>query len=1032
MSMLRLWLVLIAPVFFLSAAAQSRAEETPVSFSRDIRHLIADKCFACHGPDSTRSDVSLRLDLRDAVFKQDDTGHAAIVPKQPDRSEVIRRIFSDDPAERMPPPDSKKQLSVEQRFLIKRWIAEGATFEDHWAFVPPRRPPVPAMTSSWPRNEIDRFVLAKLDQMHMAPSPEANRHALIRRVSLDVRGLPPTLDEIDAFVNDNSSAAYERMVDRMLASPHYGEKMARLWLDLGRYGDTTGYQSDSTRQTWLWRDWVINAYNANMPFDRFTIEQLAGDLLSDPSTDQKIATGFNRNTRFNEESGSDPDEFLVTYVKDRVNTLGKVWLGLSLGCAECHNHKYDPISQKEYYQLFAYFNNLDEQGAEGHNEIYRPVVQAPSQAQRETLAKLDQRIKECEQPIEAAVASFDKQDLSATSKRPQEGTPREFIWIDDDPPLGASLVGDGVFWIESPEPVHSGRRSMRRTNSESQRHQFVTKSHKLSVGKGDELFAWVYLGPDMPRQLMLQFNLSGEPDAWTHRVYWGEDLPESNTDRAVVRKKIGPLPEKGKWIKLRVPAETIDIQPGTNIYGVSIAQNGGTGYWDDVGILTSVRQNDDHHYSLADWDQIARVFESVPAKVKEVLSKPSKERSADEQSLVRHHFVEYWFAPAREVFQPLHAALQSAQEARQKEDVQIPFQLVSVELPKPRPSYVLTRGDFQQHGEQVTADVPAVLPRVSSNEPQNRLGLARWLTHPNHPLVARVTVNRYWAQLFGKGIVKTIADFGAQGQYPSHPELLDWLAIQFVESGWDTKSLLKTLLMSATYRQSSVHDGRFDAIDPNNDLLSRATRFRLDAEEIRDSAFTAAGILSRRIGGPSVFPFQPPDFYNGKASWKWDVSPGEDKYRRGHYTFWRRTTPFPAFTIFDAPDRCESTVERPKTNTPLQALVTLNDPQFVEAAFGLADRILTNSGPTPDDRLRYAMQAVVGRAPTFEELGVLQELLKRQVSYYEHNAPAAQMLADNPHGIGLSKGNHSQAAERAAWTVVSNVLLNLDEAITRQ
>jgi hypothetical protein len=661
------------------------------------------------------------------------------------------------------------------------------------------------------------------------------------------------VQELDEFLADAAPDAYERWVDRMLRSPHYGEKMAQLWLDLARYGDTSGYHQDSTRQMWLYRDWVIDAFNRNMPFDQFTIEQLAGDLLPNATIAQKIATGFNRNTRFNEEGGVDPEEFVLQYNADRTNTLGQVWLGLTLGCAECHSHKYDPITQKEYYQLFAYFTGIKEPMVSmNHNMPLPPLLKVPRPGQAAALAKYRQE----EKAIEAAFAK--------------------------------------------------------------------------------EL----------------------------QRVKYSEPADEN------------AAPEE----------------------------------------------------SQRAWEQLARMDEKLASDLQNALKTESGKRSVTQTQLARDFYLRHVYAGTRERFEPLEEELSELRKKIKETEEAIPYTLVCEEMTPPRPAYVLLRGDFQQKGEKVERGVPAAMPPLPSDAPNNRLGLARWLVRRDHPLTARVTVNRLWAQMFGTGIVKTLGDLGSQGDYPSHPELLDWLAVEFIESGWDVKALLRKIALSSTYRQSSAF--RQEENDPTNRLLYRAPRFRLSAEEVRDSALVAAGLLQRKIGGPSVMPYQPADFYKGKyEKWLWTPSTGEEQYRRGLYTFWRRTGLHPMFAIFDAPNREQSCAQRARTNTPLQALVTLNDPSFVEAARVLAQRILLEGPADLDGRLTFAFRAALARMPSAAELATLREAFQEQRERYRRDADAASALVS----VGASaRAAQLDVHEHAAWTTVVAILINLDEFIMRE
>jgi len=997
-----------------------------VDFNRDIRAILADNCYQCHGPDAEELQGDLRLDLRD-----DAVASAAIVSGKPEQSELVARIFSDDPDLKMPPANAHKKLSTGQKQLLRRWIAEGAEYQEHWAFIAPRRPSLPEVEQQpWVRNPIDRFVLAQLEKTGLQPAAEANRETLIRRVSLDLRGFPPSLAEIDLFLADTGADAYEKMVDRMLKSPHYGEKMARIWMDLARYGDTNGYHYDSTRQVWLWRDWVIDAYNHNMPFDQFTIEQLAGDLIPDATVDQKIASGFNRNTRYNEEGGADPEEWRVQYAKDRTNTLGQVWLGMTVQCGECHSHKYDPISQEEYYQLYAFFNSLDEPGAQGHRQKYPPLIEVPTAEQDKTLADTKAEIASLEKRIEEALAKVEYQQPEDLPS-PAEQKTEDFVWIDDQPPAGASTHGDGGQawnWAARGEAhvVHRGERALRRSGAGLIQDYFVGAKQPLTIDKETVLFAHVWLDPNNPpKTVQLQFN----DGSWEHRAYWGENRGHGGGAERPGNHRVGDLPEPGRWVRLEVPAADVGLKPGAKVGGWAFTQFDGTVYYDNAG-MTKRPADTRHLHSLALWESKAAGEEQTPAPVKAALKVPADNRNEAQQKTIRDHYLRHVYAGTRDIFEPLHKQLERAQKKLKETEEAIPFQLVSVELPQPRAAHMLVRGDFQKPGKQVQRDVPDVFPPLPEDQPKNRLGLAHWVVRPDHPLTARVTVNRYWAQLFGRGIVETVGDFGHLGRFPTHPDLLDWLAVEFVESGWDTKHIIKLMLMSAAYRQSPVNAHCDGEIDGDNKLLWHAPRFRLPAEEIRDSALKIAGLLSPKVGGPPVFPYQPVDYYKGKkGGWSWDLSQGANRYRRGMYTFWRRTTPYPTFVIFDAPDRSECVVSRARTNTPLQALATLNDPQFVEAARAFAERIMTEGSQALDGRLEFAFRVAVARPPEPAEREVLKATYEQQRAHYREHPEAAEQLVQ---GGSASKTEKLDSIELAAWTAVANVLLNLDETITRE
>lgn len=1028
-------LAFAGPIHGQSAESKNAGKETAIDFSREILPILANNCFSCHGPAAQKA--GLRLDQRDHAIKPTRSKATPIQPGKSAESELIRRIFSTDDAERMPPAKTKKTLTAGEKELLKKWIDQGASYKAHWAFIKPERPAAPGVKDrAWVKNEIDAFILARLEQAGLKPSPRADKTTLIRRLSLDLRGVPPSLAEVDEFLADLAPDAYAKLVDRMLASPRYGEKMALLWLDLARFGDTSGYENDSSRQMWKWRDWVIGAFNQNMPFDQFTIEQLAGDLLPRATVEQKVASGFNRNTRFNEENGSDPEEFVIQYNVDRTNTLGQVWLGMTLGCAECHSHKYDPISHKEYYQLFAYFTGIKEPHVTGlHNVPLPPILRFPSPEQAKTLAKLEQDQVTLKSRIDGHLAKV-------TYKDPLGGEPdtvmpmskpQDAIWFDDAPPPGARPEGH---WQWDQKFVHGGKHSMVRIGKGLHQHSFTGATKPLYVNAGDKLFAYVYLDPkDPPKSIMLQFH----DGTWEHRAYWGEDkCVLAGTPNGPQHFSAGPLPPTGKWVRLEIEAEKLNLQADALVHGMAFTQFDGTAYYDQPGISSVFPADDRHLTSVRLWEPRARANSKLPADLKAALRVAPDKRSEEQKTKILHYYLRNVYVATRETFAPLEKNLSQVNKKLKETEDAIPYTMISEEMSEPRPAYVLLRGDFLKKGEKVSRGVPSVFPPLPAGAPNNRLGLARWLVQPDHPLTARVAVNRFWAQLFGTGLVKTIGDFGTQGEYPSHPELLDWLALEFISAEsprtavrgparWNVKALLKTMVLSNTYQQSSaVAEGPASKVDPNNRLLSRAPRFRLSAEEIRDSALAISGLLSDKIGGPSVMPYQPADFYKGKnEGWPWASSKGDDQYRRGMYTFWRRTTLHPMFAIFDAPSREECNVARSRTNTPLQALVTLNNPTFVEAARVFAQKVMA----APGDRFTFAFRTAVARSPTPAELHLLMAHYEKNLRRYQANKDAAAKLVE----VGLSpRPKNLDVAEHAAWTSVCNILLNLDEAIMRE
>jgi hypothetical protein len=839
-------LIVLASIGYANPHPQKTAPAGKVDFARDVLPILSANCFTCHGPDEKPRKAGLRLDLGETATKKLKSGSRAVVPGDSKNSELIARIFSEDPEERMPPVKTQKTLKDSEKALLKRWIQEGAEYQKHWAFVAPKRPTLPAVkTAAWARNPIDLFILARLEKEGLKPAPEADRYTLARRVTLDLTGLPPTVEAVDRFVNDKNPDAYEKFVDTVLRSPAYGERWAHVWLDLARYADSNGYATDNLRTIWKYRDWVIDALNANMPFDEFTIEQLAGDLLPNPTHEQILATAFHRNTLTNDEGGTSDEEFRVAAVVDRVNTTMQVWMGITMGCAQCHDHKYDPISQEEYFRTFAIFNQTED--SDKSDNV--PLLTSITPEQQKQKSKLDNDI-----------AALDKELLK----------------------------------------------------------------------------------------------------------------PSAELDEA--QKK---------------------------------------------------------------WEKEVKT-DKFPANVKKILALDAAKRDAAQQAELTKYYRSV--APELKQTQDQLAALK-----KQLKSMPIVTTPIMKELPdgKKRVTKIHIRGNFLDEGKQVSPGLPIFLPPLAAL-PANRLGVARWLVSPENPLTSRVAINRYWEQLFGIGLVDTPDDFGIRGKLPNHPELLDWLAVEFSSPaggpsggkvasglGWDVKNLLRLIVSSATYRQSSAVTPALVERDPDNKLFARGPRFRAPAEVIRDQALFVSGLLSTKMQGPPVRPPRPKlgltAAFGGGTDW--DTSPGEDKHRRALYTQWRRTSPYPSMITFDAPSRNVCAVTRPRTNTPLQALVTLNDPVYVEAAQALGRRMVKDGGNTVESRVTYGFRLCLTRPPQQKELDRLTSLFEKARTDFAKNPQDADKLATDPLGP-LPAGQ--LASDIAAWTLVGNVLLNLDEMFAKR
>jgi hypothetical protein len=1024
----------------LCLPAAARAEDGRINFDRDIRPILSNNCFKCHGPDHKQRKAGLRLDLREGALAELKSGNRAIVPGKPEDSALAARITAADPQERMPPLSSGKKLSQEQVQLLIKWVEEGAEYRDHWSFIPLRRPELPPVKNlAFVHNPLDQFVLARLEHEGLRPSPPADKATLIRRVTYDLTGLPPTPAELDAFLGDHSAEAYERLVDRLLASPRYGEHMARYWLDAVRYGDTHGLHFDNERSLWPYRDWVIKSFNHNMPFDRFTIEQLAGDLLPNPTREQRIATGFNRCNVTSNEGGSIDEELLMRYAVDRTEAVSTVFLSLTLGCAVCHDHKFDPVTQKEFYQLYAFFNSASDKAMDDNIAAPPPILKLTTPDEEAKLISLDGRTAAVRHDIAEKLAAIDYVDptpmAGVASAQADASKRKEYVWIDDDLPAGAKPHGDSPWefvWIGD-GPVYSGARSSKRTAMGLSQHYFTKANPGLRVGKGDKLFAYVYLDPgNPPKSIMLQFN----DGTWEHRAFWGEDLIAFGTTGTSAHVEMGPLPEVGRWVRLEVDAAKVGLKPDSVLNGWAFTQYGGTVFWDKAGIVTRTPQAGVQFESLVAWEATERTrkSKSLPKPVQEALQADPAKRNGEQKKLLHDYFLENIYPKTRSLFDPLNQQLDSLNKERTALDAKIPATMVMANLHQSREAFVHIRGAYDKKGEKVTPNTPAVLPPMPKDAPKNRLGLARWLVDRSQPLTARVIVNRFWQQYFGRGIVNTANDFGVQGEWPTHPELLDWLAAEFMDSGWDVKHMQKLIVMSNIYRQSSTITSELLHRDPENALLARGPRFRMDAEMVRDTALAASGLLVEKFGGRSVKPYQPPGLWEavgflGSNTRVFKRDSGDALYRRSVYTFWKRTSPPPSLTTFDAPSRETCTVRRPRTNTPLQALTLMNDEQFVEAARHLARRMVNEGGKTPEDRLAYGFRLATSRRPDTADLDTLTKLYEQQLAYYRAEKDAAIKL------LSVGASNRDEAldpGEYAAWTMMANLLLNLDEAITKE
>ncbi|MCW5981386.1 MAG: DUF1553 domain-containing protein [Bryobacteraceae bacterium] len=984
----------------------------------------------------------MRLDSEAAAKADLGGGRRAVVPGDLDASHLVRRITADRPALRMPPVASNLALTPPEIETLRNWVIQGAKWEKHWSFIPPARPPLPEVKNrAWPRNGIDWFVLERLEAEGLQPSPAAGRATLLRRVSLDLTGLPPSPAEIDAFVNDPSPDAYEKAVDRLLASPRYGERMATPWLNAARYADTNGYQYDGERYMWRWRDWVIDAFNRNQPFNRFTLEQIAGDMLPGATLDQKIATGFNRNHRANTEDGIVAEEYAVEYVVDRVETTATAFLGLTLGCARCHNHKYDPFTQKEFYQVYSYFNNVPELGRAMKYGNSPPLLPAPTADQQTRRDELERRMEVHQKLLRDHQPELERAQ-AAWERRIREG--EAVHWVPSSGlDLAVSFDGEGRV------PVAPGRIGMAGVfdgNAE------LDAGDVLGYDIQDRftLSAWVR-SDSAPHGSVLS-KMADKPDGKGYGLYLNHGKVHvhltSNYVNDAIRVETEEVVPAGSWHHLTVTYTGSRMAEGVAVYidgraaPVKVLMDtlyrpfrnaggefkhpfrvgGGAGperrfrgWIDDVRVYGRILQP----------EEISAIALGDPLNA--VARKPAEQRSDIERLKLRWYFLEHAAAPEyREAWKQL------VELTREKEKLErtFPTVMVMAERPVPNETHLLVRGAYDKPGEKVEPGLPAVLPPLPAGAPNNRLGFAMWLVDPSNPLTARVAVNRFWQAYFGVGLVKTTEDFGAQGEWPSHPELLDWLATEFVRTGWDVKALQKLIVTSATYRQSSRVTPELLRRDPENRLLARGPRQRLPAEMVRDQALYSAGLLAEKLGGPSVKPYQPDGLWKEIAMQDMDYvqSKAPDLYRRSLYTFWKRTIAPPLMVNFDAANHESCVVRETRTNTPLQALNLMNDVTFLEAARFVGQRMVTEGGQDRDARLRYGFRLVTGRPPAAAEAETLRNALNFHLDYFSNEAAAKTYLeqGDSPSDPSL------HPRELASYAAVASLILNLDETITKE
>jgi len=1171
------------------ASSSVRAAGNKVDFNQDVRPLLSANCFHCHGPDENKREAKLRLDVEEGMFERRNGG--AIVAKgDADSSLLFQRMVTSDHGELMPPPETNKKLTTVEIATIRRWIEEGAEFSGHWAYIPPQRAPIPAIENAeWPRNEIDYFIAARNETAGLSQSAEAGRESLLRRVTFDLTGLPPTLDEIDAFVADDSPNAYRKAVDRLLNSQAYGEHMARFWLDVVRYGDTHGLHLDNYREMWPYRDWVIGAFNDNKPYDEFTIEQIAGDLLPNPTTAQLIASGYNRCNVTTSEGGSIEEEVYVRNVIDRVETTGTVFMGLTLGCAVCHDHKFDPFTMSDFYSMFAYFNSIDGGALDGNRKDHRPIIKAATELQTRDLKLWKSEIARIKKGLASPNAGLDAAQLAwEKTLKPRPGEPKH-DWKLLDPETFASKGGAtlqkqkdksllaagknpaketyqieaklakgrfGAIRLEAlTDPSHTKKSLARSSNgnavlttftaeimpagkpdqcqpikftrawadheqsdgdfkianaidgkddtgwaveghNKAERREAIFVANKpfgfdagsllrvkigfnsrfaqhnfgrvrLAVSKASELPApaprielgdWYSMGdfttasygrrsfnrafgPEgKPFKADQKFSDNGEQRVWIHHPEWTDgvihgDLPGNESATYLYRKIWSSKAQKAviqtgssDAIKVLVNNKAVlskneerEIAPNQDRIEISLKAGD-----NDLMLKVLNWQGDAGFYFRMESphavapDEIARIAAIAPAK-----------RNPEQTKRIRAYFRHHASIDSSLVAQ--RNSLFAAQKSLTDTERAVPSTLIFRERKEPREAFMLVRGNYDQKGDKMSRRTPLSLPPMAEGLPNDRLGFANWLLDPKHPLTARVAVNRFWQQAFGVGLVKTSEDFGSQGSPPSHQDLLDWLAVDFRESGWDIKRLMKQIVMSATYRQSATVSAEHLERDPENRLLARGPRFRLDAEMLRDQALSASGLLVKKIGGPSVKPPQPDGLwkavgYSGSNTVQFYADKGDKVFRRSVYTFWKRTSPPPQMTAFDAPSRESCAPRRERTNTPLQALVLLNEPQYIEAARNLAERALRKGGATAESRAALMFRLATSRHANDGEIKELIAVLNDHLKEFKANADRAKELIH----VGSGTPDDSiPAAELAAWTMVANLILNLDETITK-
>lgn len=1044
----------------LVGAALTEAAPVPAAklrYNRDVRPILADNCFACHGPDSAARKAGLRLD-NFAAATASANGRAAIVPGKPDQSELFNRVLGHGPL--MPPAATKKKLTPQQIATLKNWIAQGAQYEKHWAYLPPVRVAPPAVKNiKWVRNPIDRFILAKIEEKGLQPAPEADRRTLARRLSLDLTGLPPAPADVEAFVNDKAPNAYEKLVDKFMAMPQWGEHRGRYWLDVARYADTHGIHFDNYRENWAYRDWVIKAFNKNQPFDQFSTEQLAGDLMPNPTLDQIVATGFNRCNITTNEGGAISEEYLVLYNRDRTETFGQTWLATTVGCGVCHDHKFDPLTQKEFYSLAAFFNNTTQNAMDGNIKDTPPVIAVPMEEDRPRFETIKTEIADVRKQVEerknTARGDFDKWAGAANPTQAMGSIPSEGLRFHlplnegQGRDVKGTLDGQAFSASANVDPAwRGGNVADKAFQRKGGSVVSIPNAGDFEKDQGFTVSTWVNLPANtQPGSILGRMDQNNDYRGWDLWIE-GNRLashiinkwPE-NAMKIVSRQQLQP----GKWhhvamtytgagnasgMRLYIDGRAVDTDANPNSLNGTIRttvpftlgqRNMGQGI-EGIG-LQDVRM---YNRALS-MDEVAGVMGGSRAAY--LASRGMGQLNAAEKD----ELFSWWLNGQDQQYRTLSTKAAALENEERTIRLRGTTAFVSQEKREEAMAYILFRGEYDRRKDPVKPTTPEVLPAMPADAPKNRLGLARWLFQPQHPLTARVTVNRFWQEVFGTGIVKTSGDFGVSGELPTHPELLDWLSLEFRDGGWDVKKFFKLLVTSATYRQAAIATPEKKAKDPANRLLSRGPRFRMDAEMVRDYALATSGLLVKKQGGPSVRPYQPEGVWEavamiGSNTRDYVRDKGENLYRRSMYTFWKRAAPPASMEVFNAPNRETCAVRRERTNTPLQALVTLNDVQFIEAARNLAQHALKEAGTTTSARMDYLTLRLMSRKLNPTEAAIAaKNAAELEAHYKSHLDDAKALIAE-----GDSKADASvDPALLAAWTMVANQLMNLDEVLNK-